>query len=186
MDMDVPAQSYGMPINGQGTSLMLISDSKYGYRGTKEGLSLTLIRSSVEPDPWPEIGKHRIQMAIAMCDGDRTANIDLAHSFCRGFMVTAAKAHKGKLPPTQSLVELSDNVILSALKIAEDGSGVILRYYEPNGSAGRGTVKFFKAPKAARAVNLLEQPVEGDVKIDDNTVSFEFCANGVGNLLISF
>ena len=186
MDMDVPAQSYGMPINGQGTSLMLISDSKYGYRGTKEGLSLTLIRSSVEPDPWPEIGKHRIQMAIAMCDGDRTANIDLAHSFCRGFMVTTAKAHKGKLPPTQSLVELSDNVILSALKIAEDGGGIIVRYYEIEGKSGSGEIRIFKEPAGAEAVNVLEQKVNGDVRVQGDTVTFGYRAYGVGSMKIMF
>ncbi len=186
IDMDVPAQSYGMPLNGQGASLMLMSDSKYGYRGTKEGLSLTLIRSSVEPDPWPEIGQHRIKMAIALCNGNKTESINLSRSFCRELLVSAAKFHKGKLPAVQSLLELSNNIILSGLKIAEDGSGVILRYYEPNGKAGHGTVKFLKEPRTAKTVNLLEQPIAGKIKIDSNTVSFDFCSYGVGNLLVSF
>ena len=61
LDIDVPAQSYGMPANEKGPSLMLINDSKYGYRGTNAGLALTLIRSSADPDPWPEVGEHCIQ-----------------------------------------------------------------------------------------------------------------------------
>lgn len=186
MEIDVPAQSYGMPLNGQGPSLMLMSDSKYGYRGTVDGLSLTLIRSSVDPDPWPEIGEHRIRMAIALGDGDKVTHTNRAQAFCRGFVVASAKAHKGNLPVMQSLLELSSNVILSAVKMAEGSNGIVLRYYEPNGEAGRGTVKLFKTPKSAQAVNLLEQPVEGDVQVNGNVVCFDFRANGVGNLLIHF
>ena len=186
VDMDVPAQSYGMPINHDGASLMLISDSKYGYRGTQEGLSITLIRSSTEPDPWPEVGKNRIQMAIAVSNGDSAANINYARVFCQELMVSAAKAHKGKLPAAQSLAELSGNLILSALKIAEDGSGVIARYYEPNGDAGQGSMKFFKKPKEAYMTDLLEKPIDGDVTIEDNSVKFSYRANAVGNILIKF
>jgi len=53
-DMDLPAQSFGCVAGRDG--LMLLAEAKHGFRGCGEGLSLTLIRSSVEPDPWPEIG----------------------------------------------------------------------------------------------------------------------------------
>ena len=83
LEMDVPAQSFGMPVNGDGDSLMLISDCKYGYRGRADGLALTLIRSSVDPDPWPEVGEHKIRMAIALSPSDKTSQIMAARAFCR-------------------------------------------------------------------------------------------------------
>ena len=186
LDMDVPAQSYGMPLNLDGESLMLISDSKYGYRCTEEGLSLTLLRSAVDPDPWPEVGEHRIRMAIAVGGSSQSADARTAKAFCQKFQVAAAKAHKGSLPAAQSLLELSGGVVLSAVKMAEDGSGIVVRYFEAEGKAGRGAVKLFKAPKAAEAVNVLEQPAGGKVTVDGCTVSFDYRAYGVGNLLIKF
>jgi alpha-mannosidase len=185
LELDVPAQSFGMPVNGQGPSLMLMSDSKYGYRGTAEGLSLTLIRSSTHPDPWPEVGEHRIRMAIAFSRDDKADNAAAANAFSRRLIVAAAKAHKGSLPSTLSLLEVS-GIVLSAVKRSEDGSGIIVRYYELEGKNGEGELRFFKAPTFAQAVNLLEQPVAGSARIDGKTVRFGYRANGVGNLLIRF
>ena len=186
LEMDVPAQSFGMPVNADGASLMLMSDCKYGYRGTADGLALTLIRSSVDPDPWPEIGEHTIRMAIALSPADKTSQIQTARAFCRRFVTASARAHQGSLPATQSLLELDGAVLLSAVKQAEDGSGIIVRYYEVEGQTGRAAIKLHAAPSSACAVNLLEQPVAGLVQIDGNTVSFDYRANAVGNLLITF
>ena len=51
---DVPGLRYGMALRMDGSSAILVSDSKYGYRGQKESLNLTLINSSVSPDPYPQ------------------------------------------------------------------------------------------------------------------------------------
>jgi alpha-mannosidase len=186
LEMDVPAQSYGMPVNASGRSLMLVSDSKYGYRGAAEGLSLTLIRSSADPDPWPEVGAHHIRMAVALTDGGRAEAARTASSFCRGFVVAAARAHAGSLPVNLSLMDLSGGVLLSAVKQSENGRGIIVRYYEAEGSPGEARLKFFRRPKAARAVNLLEQPADGAVRIEGGEVVFGYRKYGVGSLLIEF
>jgi len=187
LEMDVPAQSFGMPLNTGGSSLMLMSDCKYGYRGASTGLSLTLIRSSVDPDPWPEVGEHHIQMAIAICGSSKTEAVFKAQAFCSKVVVAAARAHAGSMPSIQSLMAFSgDGLILSGVKKSENGDGVILRYYEIEGKAGRGSVKFLKAPVSAKSMNLLEQPEAGQAVVNGNTVDFDFRANGVGNLLVCF
>jgi alpha-mannosidase len=187
MDTDVPAQSFGMPLNESGESLMLMSDCKYGYRATAEGLSLTLIRSSVDPDPWPEVGLHRIRMAIAIGCENKTANARLAVSFCRGLDIVAAKAHQGKLPAEASLFALAgDGLVLSAVKLAEDGNGIIVRYSELLGKSGQGVLRFYRAVKSAQTVDTLERPSSGFAETDGKTVRFGFHAFGVGALRIAF
>ncbi len=186
-DMDVPSQSFGMPINGHGTSLMLISDSKYGYRGVEEGLSLTLIRSSVEPDPWPEVGEHHIQMAIALSGPGKAEAVSIARVFCCRTIVASTHAHEGSMPAVQSLMQFSgDGLVLSGVKKSEDGKGIILRYYEVEGKSGRGMVKMTKPPVSAMVVNLLEQPVDGHAEVTGDMVIFDFRKNSVGNLRIQF
>jgi alpha-mannosidase len=184
---DVPAQSCGMPVNAHGASLMLVSSGKYGYRGTSEGLSLTLLRSSADPDPWPEVGEHVMRMAIALGGKSKAEDAAAAQAFSRGLLVAAARAHKGALPAEQSLFELKgEGLALSAVKLAEDGSGIIVRYCELEGRDGRGELRFFKAPKSAAPVNVLEQPVEGFTEVAGNAARFGYRAYGVGGLLVRF
>ena len=47
-------------------------------------------------------------------------------------------------------------------------------------------MKFFAKPKEAYATDLLERPVEGDVKIEGNAVRFNYRANAVGTILVKF
>jgi alpha-mannosidase len=65
---------------------------------------------------------------------------------------------KGDLPASFSFLELSpNNLILSALKKAEDSDEVILRFFETKGKATRGEVKVFKEIKRATLTDLLER-----------------------------
>ncbi len=186
LDHDVPAQSFGVALAQGGRSLMLVNDSKYGYRASKEGLSLTLIRSSDEPDPWPEVGEHRIRMGIALVEDDAAAQVALSQAFNHGLSVAAAKAHGGTLPARAALLELSGGVALSAVKLSEDGAGLIVRYYELQGKSGEAELKFHGVPKSACAVNVLEQQVGGDVTVEGNAVRFGYRANGVGSIKVLF
>ena len=50
---------------------------------------------------------------------------------------------------------------LSALKRAEDGDGVILRFYETKGEETDTEITLFREPKAVKTVNMLEEEDEG-------------------------
>ena len=185
--MDVPAQNFGMLISENHDSLMLINDSKYGYRATEEGLSLTLIRSSVDPDPWPEIGEHHIQMAIALNHHSISNAVRTAQMFCSKVVLTSARIHNGSLPADGALMKFSGTgLVLSSIKAAETGKGIIVRYYEMEGNSGQGSVEFSKMPLTVQAVNLLELPVEGLFETQNNCVVFNYRAYGVGGLHIIF
>jgi 2-O-(6-phospho-alpha-D-mannosyl)-D-glycerate hydrolase len=55
-----------------------------------------------------------------------------ASAFNTGITTTAASAYSGRLDPTWSFVRLEPaDLVLSAIKRAEDGSGLILRWYNP-------------------------------------------------------
>ena len=126
-------------------------------------------------------------MAIALCGSGKAEAVFKAQAFCSRVTVASARAHAGSMPSVQSLMAFSgDGLVLSSVKKAEDGDGMILRYYEAEGKAGRGVVKFLKAPVSAVSMNLLEQPETGFATVNGNTVNFDFRANGVGNLLVRF
>jgi alpha-mannosidase len=58
---------------------------------------------------------------------------------------------------------------LGALKLAEDGRGVILRLHEPHGARGTATLRFASGVERAERVNLLEEP-EGAVEVRDGEI----------------
>jgi alpha-mannosidase len=71
-------------------------------------------------------------------------------------------AHAGSLPAEHSFASVSpDNVVLTAVKKAEDANGLIFRVYE---WAGKQTTAEFHVPSGATGAtvtNLMEQP-EGE------------------------
>jgi alpha-mannosidase len=77
------------------------------------------------------------------------------------------------LPREFSFLELRpDNLILSALKKAEDSDEVILRFFETKGEKTAAEVKLFREIKKATIADLLERE-ERALKTDGNMLKME-------------
>jgi len=75
---------------------------------------------------------------------------------------------KGGLPPQYSFLEISpDNVILSALKKADEGGGAILRFFETTGDITKARIKLFRNIKRAVLTNMLEEE-EQNLSVQDS------------------
>lgn len=75
---------------------------------------------------------------------------------------------KGDLPLEFSFLKLSpDNIILSALKKAENGDEIILRFYETKGKKVTAEIEFFRKIIRCTTTNLLEQE-ECELKLEQN------------------
>jgi alpha-mannosidase len=67
------------------------------------------------------------------------------------------EAHEGLLPAQQSFVEFQgSNVVLTALKKAEDGDGLVMRFYEWAGQNGEVHIRLPQGSTKAQITNLLE------------------------------
>ncbi|MDD3925262.1 MAG: glycoside hydrolase family 38 C-terminal domain-containing protein [bacterium] len=140
-DMDIPVLRWA-DITGSVTGiskqagLTVMTDSKYGYRTGDDFIAVSLIRSSCDPDLYPELGEHRFSLAMHPHYGacDRAAAYRHAISFDQPLIVSQAVLSKGTMPAECSFIEVTnDNLVLSALKQPEDGSGIIIRLYEVTG-----------------------------------------------------
>jgi alpha-mannosidase len=66
--------------------------------------------------------------------------------------------HQGELPPEKSFVEpKAENIIVSALKKAEDDHSLILRYYEWAGKGGDVELQVPPGANSAIETNLMEK-----------------------------
>ncbi|MCD6204693.1 MAG: hypothetical protein J7L22_03415 [Candidatus Marinimicrobia bacterium] len=72
----------------------------------------------------------------------------------------------------QSFVEqLDQNLIISAMKSAADGRGLIMRFWNPTDKTLRERIKFYKNPKSAEYCKLSEDKIPGNIpKVGNNTL----------------
>jgi alpha-mannosidase len=81
-------------------------------------------------------------------------------------------AHVGAMPPDHSFVSTSmNNVVITAMKKAEDSNALEFHLYEWKGTDGDITVKVPTGAFAARETNLMEEPEGGDLPLKDDSVT---------------
>ncbi|HBP38743.1 MAG TPA: alpha-mannosidase [Clostridiales bacterium] len=190
LEHDVPALTYGLARNPSGRSLMLVSDSKYGFRGSDEGLALTLIRSSYDPDPWPEIGEHKIRLALALAGESDLEDSRIAQSLNHPLYALASQAHPGIMPLQASLVRLAaGQAHLEAVKISEDGQDLIVRLSSRAAEKDTVQLDFFLPPCSVSRTDLHEQKTDKIADqpwLDGRSVRLELAPGELATLRIGF
>ena len=181
---DVCGQTYGAAVFEDGRSLSIVCDCKYGYRGVDDALSVTLINSSDNPDPYPERGVHKINLWVAVGNSNPVQMKKTAENLCQPFSYVSTGSHGGKLPATGALLEMqAESSICSSAGLGADGS-LIVRVYETCGKGDTVTLTLPFAPSSAAMVDLCGNRV-GEAKVAGNTVSFAVGANCIAGVSVS-
>jgi len=169
---EVPAQRWADLGDGQ-HGLSIINESKFGYDAAGNVLRLTLLRSPKWPDPDADMGHHHFRYAIYPHSGTWQEAMTIRHGWEYNYPLKAlvTTSHPGQLPASHSFASVSpENVVLTAVKKAEDTNSLIFRVYEWAGKSA--TVDFHVPPGAtgATVTNMQETP-EGDaLPISGDTV----------------
>ncbi|NLK08930.1 MAG: alpha-mannosidase [Firmicutes bacterium] len=164
-NMDVPGNSWmlGEGSREQKSRLMLITDSKYGFRGFDNTLAVSLIRSSYDPDPYPEFGIHTFRLGLCATTASTGKElIETAYNYCHPLTVLSGTSQKGEMPLRQSFMQVeAGSVAVSAVKMPESQAAdqVIVRLYETEGSDTEVVLGFLQSVKDAALVDLNEQPL---------------------------
>jgi alpha-mannosidase len=168
---EVPAMRWADLGDGK-HGLSVINTSKYGYDAVGNTLRMTLLRSPKWPDPEADMGHHHFHYALYPHAGTWKDALTVRHGWEYNYPLTAVvtTAHAGSLPAEHSFASVSpENVVLTAVKKAEDAKGLIFRVYEWAGK--EATAEFHVPPGAtgATVTNMMETPegsplaVMGDV-----------------------
>ncbi len=155
--------------------LSLINESKYGYDAAGNVLRLTLLRSPTSPDPDADRGHHHFGFALFPHAGSWKSALTVRHGYEYNNKpaVIIMSPHKGNLPAEHSFITVKpQNVVLTALKKAEDADGLILHLYEWAGQTSKVELTIPQGATAVSITNLLEIPEASEAKLDGHIISF--------------
>jgi len=152
----------------------LLNNSKYGYDDKDNVLRISLLRSPIWPDPDADRGHHHFTYALYPHAGDWKQAMTVRHGYEYNYRLTATQvqSHTGSLPADYSYVTVKpENVVLTALKKAEDENGLIFRVYEWAGKSGDVEIHLPKGATGATVTNLMEKPEGTPLKVVGDTVT---------------
>jgi alpha-mannosidase len=132
-----------------------------------------LLRSPTWPDPDADRGHHHFHYALYPHAGTWKDAITIRHGFEYNYPLTAVvtTAHPGSLPAEHSFASVApENIVLTAVKKAEDAKGLIFRAYEWAGKDS--TVEFHVPPggTSATVTNMMETPEGNPLEIAGDVV----------------
>jgi alpha-mannosidase len=152
----------------------LLNESKYGYDDKDNVLRISLLRSPTWPDPDADRGHHHFSYALYPHGGDWRQAMTVRHGYEYNYKLEAMQvaAHTGSMPAKYSYVTVKpENVVLTALKKAEDDNGLIFRVYEWAGKSGDVEFHLPAGATSATVTNLMEKPEGTALKIAGDTVT---------------
>ncbi|QLE74943.1 alpha-mannosidase [Streptomyces rectiverticillatus] len=147
-----------------GWGVAVVNDSTYGYdvtrtvrpgdTGTTTTVRLSLLRAPRFPDPRTDQGVHRFRYALV-------PNASIGDAVREGYRINLPER---RVPGSTGVLPLAhaDNeaVVITALKLADDGSGdVVVRLYESLGGRARTRLKARFPLASATLCDLLERPL---------------------------
>jgi alpha-mannosidase len=189
--IDQPARTCVQATRADGgrTTLALLTRGNHGFRGSGEALSATLIRSSFDPDPYPELGIHKLQLAVSAGPAVSEAAFDYSHPLS----VISGTIHAGDLPAQASFLALeAGSVAISTIKLPEergDAKTLIVRVYETEGRETGASLRFLQPVVAARLLDVNERPLPDPAnapRVSGEHVSLVVGPNRVATLEVTF
>jgi alpha-mannosidase len=163
---EVPALRWG-DISDAEHGFSLLNDSKYGYDAKDNVLRLSLLRAPEWPDPNADQGHHEFTYSLYPHAGTWRDAMTVQQGYDLNYPLLAVTTtqHPGTLPAQHSFFSTKeDNVVITAVKQAADGSGTIVRFYEWAGKKGDIHLTLPQAATAAWQTNLIEQP-QGELSL---------------------
>lgn len=152
-----------------GYGVSLLNDCKYGWDIKKEEpvddqpftvMRLTLLRSPKEPDPEVDRGKHCFTYSLYPHRGNwKAGTVRQAYQLNCPLVPVVIEKHSGDLSTSSSFVSVNcENVVVEAVKKAEDNNDTIVRIYDCYGEESVDvTLTFDRTIGEAVECNLMEE-----------------------------
>lgn len=153
----------------------ILNDCKYGYDIRDSRMRITLLRAPTCPDRKGDLGMHQFTYAYYPHKGtwQTGGTVQAAFQLNLPLKATNVTANEGSLPESYSFISCdNDDIVIDAVKQAQDGNGVIVRVYESRRVRGKRTLTLNIPFTKAMECNLMEEN-EGEIPVNGNTITFD-------------
>jgi alpha-mannosidase len=169
---EVPALQWG-DISDASHGFSLLNDCKYGYDAKGNVLRLSLLRSPEWPDPHADEGLHEFTYSMYAHPG----NWKEAQTVRRGYelnydlLAMQTAKHPGTLKEEHSFLQVqSENVVMTAVKKAEEDGSLVFRFYEWAGKESDVKIVVPVGAQSASETDLMERPI-GELALESGVVT---------------
>jgi alpha-mannosidase len=169
---EVPALQWG-DLSDAKHGFSLLNDSKYGYDAKGNVLRLSLLRSPEWPDPHADEGLHEFTYSMYAHPGTwrEAETVRRGYELNYDLLAVGTAKHPGAMKEEHSFFEVqADNVVMTAIKKAEDDGSLILRFYEWAGKELDVKIVLPVGAQSASETDLMERPV-GDLGVPGGVVT---------------
>jgi alpha-mannosidase len=184
---EVPAQRWA-DISDSKHGFSLLNDCKYGYDAKGNVLRLSLLRSPEWPDPHADEGHHEFTYSLYPHGGTwrDASTIRRGYELNYSLIPMPVGKHAGTLSPEHSFLQTdADNVVITALKKAEDDNALVMRFYEWAGKESDVKITLPPGAKSASETNLMEVPA-GNLPLQNGAVVVHTKPYEIKTLKIAF
>ena len=148
-----------MDLSEGGYGVSLLNDCKYGHDIHENVMRISLLRSPTMPDPEADQGEHRFAYSL-LPHAERWNETTVAAAYALNDPLLVAPGQRrqsaGTLPASLVAVD-APNIVVETVKRAEDGRGIVVRFYESRRRRGEVTLTTGFPLAAAWRANLLEE-----------------------------
>jgi alpha-mannosidase len=158
---EVPAQRWA-DISDSRHGFSLLNDCKYGYDAKGNVLRLSLLRSPEWPDPHADEGHHEFTYSLYPHGGGWKDALTIRRGYELNYKLISLPfgKHQGTLAAKHSFLQAQpDNVIVTAVKKAEDDNALVFRFYEWAGKDGEVKLQLPPGAQSASETDLMERPI---------------------------
>jgi len=159
-------------ISEQGYGVALLNDGKYGVSAKQSKIGLTLAKTPVFPDPTTDYGPFTFTYVLLPHRGDWEEGRVADNAW---ELNTPVKVTRGTAVGRTFIEIDSRDLMLEAVKQAEDDGSAILRLYERHNNRGRAKISMWGKVRKASITDILENDDTHDkVDLGDATLEVNY------------
>lgn len=159
-------------LSERGYGVSLLNDCKYGYDIKDNVIRLSLLKSATHPDPDADIGEHSFVYSLFPHEGDWYAGGTVQEAWALNNPLTSCEGITAKAP--LSMFRLSaPNVMVDAVKKAEDGDRLVLRVHEFAGVRTQVELGSDYQIRSLQECDLMERPIGEASAFEASNAAFD-------------
>jgi alpha-mannosidase len=148
----------------------LLNDCKYGVSTQGSDIRLSLMKSGLRPDPRGDEGVHYVTYSLLSHNCGFSVDAVIKPAYEINIPVVCAKVDENMADFGGLLNIDASNIIVEAIKWAENGQGFVVRFYDAGKSGKKININFNVPIEEVVETNLLEEEIK-KCNLEGNSIS---------------